>query len=64
MARPLPGNDVPLVNPQTGQVTQAWLEYFQGHQKLTQLPDVSGTVTLTNGMTIVYNATSKLWVPT
>lgn len=64
MARPLPGNDVPLVNSQTGQVTQAWYEYFQSHQKLTQLPDVSGTVTLTNGMTLVYNLTSKLWVPT
>lgn len=64
MAKPLPGVDVPVINPQTGFMTQAWYEYFQSHQKLSQLPDVNGSVTLTNGMTLVYNATSKLWVPT
>lgn len=63
-AKPLPGLDVPVVNPQTGQMNQAWFDYFQDHQKLTQLPDVSRTVTLTNGMTLVYSAASKLWVPT
>lgn len=64
MAIPLPGNDVPVVNPQTGYINQVWYDYFLDHQKLTQLPDVSRAVTLTNGMTLVYNATSKLWVPT
>jgi len=63
MAKPLPGLDVPVVDPRTGMMTQAWFEYFQGHQKLTQLPDVSTTAP-TNGQTLVYNATSKLWVPT
>jgi hypothetical protein len=63
VASPLPGLDVPVVNPQTGQMTQVWFSYFQSHQKLTQLPDVS-TVAPTNGQTLVYNATTKLWVPT
>jgi uncharacterized protein YfaQ (DUF2300 family) len=43
-------------------MTQAWYTYFQNHQKLTQLPDVS-TVAPTNGQTVRYNAASKLWVP-
>lgn len=63
MAKPLPGLDVPVVNPQTGQINQAWYEYFQSHQRLTQLPDVS-PVAPTNGQTLVYDSTSKLWVPT
>jgi hypothetical protein len=60
--RPLPGLDVPVVDPRTGRMSQAWFEYFQSHQKLTQLPDVS-TVAPTNGQVLVYNATTKLWVP-
>ena len=63
MAIPLPGLDVPVVDPRTGVMTQAWFTYLQSHQKLTQLPDVSTTAP-TNGQTLVYNATSKLWVPT
>jgi len=63
MAIPLPGLDVPVVDSRTGIMTQAWFTYFQTHQKLTQLPDVSTTAP-TNGQTLVYNATSKLWVPT
>jgi hypothetical protein len=62
MARPLPGLDVPLVNPQTGQINQIWAEYFQSHQKLAQLPDVS-TVAPTNGQVLIYNSTTKLWTP-
>jgi hypothetical protein len=64
MAKPLPGVDVPVINPQTGIMTQAWYEYFQSRKGLINLPDVNGSVSLTNGMTLVYNATSKLWVPT
>lgn len=62
MAKPLPGIDVPVLTP-AGTMSQTWYDYFQSHQKLTQLPDVSN-ITLTNGMTLVYNATTKLWVPT
>jgi hypothetical protein len=62
MAAPLPPLDVPVVD-QNGIMTQAWYSYFQSHQKLTQLPDVS-TVAPLGGQTLVYNATSKLWVPT
>jgi hypothetical protein len=62
MARPLPGLDVPVVNPQTGQMTQPWYEYFQSRQKLSQLPDVS-TVAPTNGQVLIWNDTTKLYVP-
>jgi hypothetical protein len=63
MARPLPGLDVPVVDPQTGQMTQAWWEYFQSHQKLTQLPDVSKTAP-TNGQVLAWTSATGLWTPT
>lgn len=63
MARPLPGLDVPVVDPQTGRMTQAWWEYMASHQTLSQLPDVSTTAP-TNGQTLVYVAATKLWTPT
>jgi hypothetical protein len=62
MATPLPGLDVPVVDPQTGLMTQAWYSFLQQHQKLTQLPDVS-VVAPTNGQVLIYNATTKLWTP-
>ena len=62
MARPLPGLDVPVVDPQTGYMTQAWWEYFSQHHKLSQLPDVS-TVAPTNGQVLIWNDTTKLYVP-
>lgn len=62
MAKPMPGLDVPVVNTQTGQMTQAWFEYFQGRQKLSQLPDVSTTAP-TNGQVLIFNSTTKLWTP-
>ncbi len=62
MAIPLPGLDVPVVNPQTGQMNQTWYEYFQAHQKLAQLPDVSLTAPL-SGQVLIYNSTTKLWTP-
>jgi len=63
VAKPLPGLDVPAVDPQSGRMTQAWYDYMQQHQKLTQLPDVS-SVAPTNGQVLTYNSTTKLWVPT
>jgi hypothetical protein len=63
VANPLPGRDVPVIDQQTGTMAQIWFDYFFQHQRLTQLPDVS-TVAPTNGQTLVFNATSKLWVPT
>ena len=62
MAIPMPSLDVPVVNPKTGQMTQAWFLYFQQHQKLTELPDVS-SVAPTNGQVLRWNATTQLWVP-
>lgn len=62
MAKPLPGLDVPVVDPRTGTMTLAWYEYFQSRKGLSQLPDVSTTAP-TNGQVLVYNSTTKLWVP-
>jgi len=62
MARPLPGLDVPVVDPQTGLMTQTWYEYFSQHHKLAQLPDVSTTAP-TNGQVLIWNDTTKLYVP-
>ena len=62
MARPLPGLDVPVVDPQTGLMTQTWYEYFSQHHKLAQLPDVSTTAPA-NGQVLIWNDTTKLYVP-
>jgi len=62
MAKPLPGLDVPVVDPRTGFMTQAWFEYFQSHQKLAQLPDISTTAP-TDGQSLKYVAATKLWTP-
>jgi hypothetical protein len=62
MAKPLPGLDVPVVDPQTGLMNQVWFEYFQGHHKLSQLPDVSTTAP-TDGQFLKYVAATKLWTP-
>lgn len=57
MAKPLPGLDVPVVNPQTGQMTQVWYEYFATRDKLTQLPDVLVQAGLpTDGQVLIWSA--------
>lgn len=62
MAKPLPNLDVPVVDPASGRMTQAWYEYFQSRKGLGQLPDVS-TAAPTNGQVLIYNSTTKLWTP-
>lgn len=62
MAIPFPGKDVPVVDPQTGLMTQVWYDYYKFHQMLAQLPDVSTTAP-TNGQVLIYNSTTKLWTP-
>lgn len=62
MAIPFPGKDVPVVDQQTGTMNQIWYDYFQSHQKLAQLPDVSTTAP-TNGQVLIWNDTTKLYVP-
>ena len=62
MARPLPGLDVPVVDPQTGLMTQTWYEYFSQHHKLAQLPDVSTTAP-TNGQVLIFTSATGLWTP-
>jgi len=63
MAIPFPGLDVPVVDPQTGLMTQVWFNYFSQHQKLAQLPDVS-PVAPTDTQVLKYVAATKLWTPT
>jgi hypothetical protein len=62
MSAPLPGLDVPVVDPRSGYMTQAWYTYFQQHQKLMQLPDVA-VAAPANGQTLRWNETTKLWTP-
>jgi hypothetical protein len=64
MAKPFPGLDVPIgmIGDRPIFMSQAFFEYFQNHQKLTQLPDVSTTAP-TNGQVLIYNSTTKLWTP-
>lgn len=57
-----PGKDVPVIDAATGTMNQVWYDWFQFHQKLAQLPDVSTTAP-TNGQVLVYNSTTKLWTP-
>ena len=68
MSKPFPGVDVPLwaTDPQTGKPTgmmsQTWLEYFQSHHKLAQLPDVSTTAP-TNNQVLTFKTATGLWTP-
>jgi hypothetical protein len=60
-SRPLPGADTPLLGPDGISMNAVWYAYFQT-QGLQQLSDVSN-VAPTNNQVLVYNATTKMWVP-
>jgi hypothetical protein len=62
MAVPLPPLDAPVIDLQTGLMTQIWYDYFSRHQRLTQLSDVSPAPPA-NGNTVRWNSTSRLWIP-
>jgi hypothetical protein len=62
MAKPFPGKDVPVIDPATGTMNQIWYDYFQQHQKLVQLPDVT-TVAPTNNQVLVFKTATGLWTP-
>lgn len=62
MAKPLPNLDVPVIDLQTGFMTQAWYEYFQSRKGLANLPDVSTTAPA-NGQVLIYTSATKLWTP-
>jgi len=62
MAIPFPGRDTPVVDIQTGLMTQVWYDYLMFHQKLVQLPDVSTTAPL-DTQVLKYVAATKLWTP-
>jgi hypothetical protein len=62
MSAPFPGKDVPVIDPKTGIMAQVWYDYYQSHQKLVQLPDVSTTAP-TNGQVLTYVAATQKWTP-
>lgn len=61
---PIPHSDVPLVDPKTGVIDADWYDYLSGlnRLKVSDLGDVSTTAP-TNGQVMIYDATTKLWVP-
>lgn len=57
MASPLPALDTPIVDLQSGKMTQVWYEYFNTRQKLTQLPDVLVQAGFpTDGQVLIWSA--------
>lgn len=56
MARPIPSLDAPVVDPQTGKMTQVWFEYFATREKLSQLPDVAQTTAPLDGQVLVWSS--------
>lgn len=64
IGKPLPGLDVPIVDPKTGLMTQTWYEYFQSRHKisLSQLEDISTTAPLNTQVLVWLTATNK-WTP-
>lgn len=60
--KPFPGKDVPIINKETGTMNDTWYSYFQEHQKLTQLPDIS-TTPPTNGQVLIWNSATLRWTP-
>jgi hypothetical protein len=57
-----PGKDIPVIDQSTGTMNQVWYDYFQAHQKLVQLPDVSTTAP-TDGQVLTYIDATKKWTP-
>jgi hypothetical protein len=62
MPLPFPGKDVPVIDQATGTMNQTWYDYFQSHQRLAQLPDVSTTMP-TDGQSLRYVAATQKWTP-
>jgi hypothetical protein len=63
--RKIPDVSVPVVNPTTGLMTEAWFLYFKSRELagLSNLIDVA-IGTPSNGDVLTYNSTSKKWEPT
>lgn len=62
--QPIPHPNVPVIDVRTGLMTVDWYSFFQDRTRtaLADLPDVSTTAP-TNGQVLIWNSTSKLWVP-
>lgn len=62
--RPLPPPDVQYIVPETGRPTREFFDYLKDRDqlKVAGLRDISTTAP-TNGQVLIYNSTSKLWVP-
>lgn len=61
-AKPFPDRSTPLLADDGKTLNPVWYDYHQSRQRFTQFPDVS-TVAPTNGQVLIYNSTTKLWVP-
>lgn len=58
MGKPLPGLDVPVLNP-TGQMNQAWFEYFQSLQALVKVLATPVVPTNTSASRLIGNPTGS-----
>lgn len=63
---PLPDKSTPLLEQDGKTVSQAWFDFFKfiDQRGIFNQIDVNSATAPTNGQTLVYNSTSKLWVPT
>jgi hypothetical protein len=62
VARPIPSLDTPVIDLQSGKMTQVWFEYFATREKLSQLPDVAQTVAPLDGQVLVWSAANGKFV--
>jgi len=62
--QPLPHISVPVIDPETGIMTDVWYRYFVSREKigLGNLTDVS-TTTPTDGQTLIYSEADRRWEP-
>lgn len=60
--RPYPDAATPLLGDDGKSMNPIWYAYFQSRQAFASAPDVS-TVAPTNGQVLIYNATTRAWVP-
>jgi hypothetical protein len=62
---PRPDKSTPLLEPDGKTVSQAWFDFFGylDSRGLGNLLDVNSATAPTNGQVLIYNSTTKLWVP-
>lgn len=61
MRQPLPGRDVPVIDPQTGMMNQVWFDWFAAISALN-IPAFSSTAP-TNGQYLKYFSATGKYTP-